>query len=248
MSFTLKDIVPWGRSFDEYVAMFALSSADLQRKILGCGDGPASFNALLSRQCGRKQVLSVDPLYWFTPEDIGKRISETYEDVLEQTRKNKHEFIWTTIKSVDELGRIRMAAMMEFLSDYPMGLQQGRYVGGELPNLPIADNEFDLAVCSHLLFLYSEQLSEEFHVASIRELCRVAREVRVFPLLELGAKISRHLQAVTDSLSSMGYSVAIIPVSYEFQRGGNQMMKITAVEPGGALGSQCRAILDSQAE
>jgi hypothetical protein len=34
-----------------------------------------------------------------------------------QTRKNKHEFIWTTIKSVVELGRIRTDAMEEFLSE-----------------------------------------------------------------------------------------------------------------------------------
>lgn len=141
-----------------------------------------------------------------------------------------------------------MAAMMEFLADYPIGLKQGRYIGGELPVLPFADNEFDLAVCSHLLFLYSEQLSEDFHIASIRELCRIAEEVRVFPLLELGAKISRHLQTVTDSLSAMGYYVTITPVSYEFQRGGNQMMKITAVEPGSAVGSQDRATFVSQEE
>jgi SAM-dependent methyltransferase len=243
MSFTLANVVPWGRSFDEYVAMFALSDADLRRRILGCGDGPASFNALLTRQGG--QVLSLDPLYRFSTEEVRKRISETYADVLEQTRKNKNEFVWTSIKSVDELGRIRMAAMEEFLSDYSQGLEQGRYVGGELPDLPFADNEFDLAVCSHLLFLYSEQLSGDFHVAAIRELCRVANEVRVFPLLELGAKISRHLQAVTDSLSAMGYSVTIARVSYEFQRGGNQMIKIRGVEPGSAVEREGRATLAS---
>lgn len=204
--------------------MFSLSGADLQKRILGCGDGPASFNALLSRQGG--QILSVDPLYRFTKEDIRKRIKETYADVMEQTRKNSHEFLWTHIESVDELGRIRMTAMEEFLDDYPQGVEQGRYVDGELPHLPFADHKFDLAVCSHLLFLYSEQLSEDFHVASIRELCRVANEVRIFPLLELGSKISRHLQAVTDRLSKMEYSVNIFSVSYEFQRGGNQMMKI----------------------
>jgi hypothetical protein len=224
MSFTLKNIVPWGRSFDEYVAMFALSNTDLRRRLLGCGDGPASFNALLTQQGG--QVLSVDPLYRFSSEDIRKRISETYADVMEQTSKNMHEFTWTSIKSAAELGRIRMAAMEEFLSDYPRGLEQERYIGGELPDLPFADNDFDLAVCSHLLFLYSEQLSADFHIAAIRELCRVATEVRIFPLLELGTKISRHLKGVTDSLSAMGYSVTVTPVSYEFQRGGNQMMKI----------------------
>ena len=152
------------------------------------------------------------------------RIAETYADVMAQTRKNKHEFVWTSIASVKELGRVRMAAMEEFLSDFPRGKEQGRYVEGELPQLPFADKEFDLAVCSHLLFLYSEQLPEDFHIASIRELCRVADEVRIFPLLELGARKSRHIPAVIDDLSESGYSVTFAPVAYEFQRGGNQMM------------------------
>lgn len=123
-----------------------------------------------------------------------------------------------------------MAAMAEFLSDYPQGVEQGRYVDGELPRLPFADGEFDLAVCSHLLFLYSEQLSDEFHAASIRELCRVAGEVRVFPLLELGAKPSRHLQVVAACLNAEGYAVTVGPVPYEFQRGGNQMMRMRGVK------------------
>jgi SAM-dependent methyltransferase len=232
MSFTLGNVVPWGRSFGEYVAMFALSDADLRKRILGCGDGPASFNALLTRQGGH--VLSVDPLYRFSAVDVRRRIRETYAEVMDQTRKNMHEFTWTTIKTVDELGRLRMAAMEEFLSDYPRGVEQGRYVDGELPRLPFADGGFDLAVCSHLLFLYSEQLSEDFHVASIRELCRVAEEVRVFPLLELGARPSRHLQAVAAGLAAEGYAVATVSVPYEFQRGGNQMMRIRRVKPEGA--------------
>lgn len=229
MGFTLESVVPWGRSFDEYVAMFALSETDLQKRILGCGDGPASFNASLSRQGGPGWVLSVDPLYRFSAEEIGMRISETYEEVMAQTRRNAHEFVWSTITSMDELGRIRMAAMAEFLSDYPQGLEQGRYVEGELPHLPFPDAEFDLALCSHLLFLYSGQLSEEFHLAAIRELVRVAGEVRIFPLLELGSQPSRHYQAVTSSLSAMGYNVTVVSVPYEFQRGGCQMLRILGV-------------------
>ncbi|WP_216593342.1 hypothetical protein [Cyanobium gracile] len=48
--FTLEQIVPWGRSFEEYVAMFSLADSDLAGRILGCGDGPAGFNAEASRQ------------------------------------------------------------------------------------------------------------------------------------------------------------------------------------------------------
>ena len=43
MSFTLEKVVPWGRSFDEYTAMFSLTETELEKHILGCGDGPASL-------------------------------------------------------------------------------------------------------------------------------------------------------------------------------------------------------------
>ncbi len=68
MAFTLEQIVPWGRSFGEYVRMFALTEADLEKRILGCGDGPASFNAAMFRR-GRR-VVSVDPLYGFSAEQV----------------------------------------------------------------------------------------------------------------------------------------------------------------------------------
>jgi SAM-dependent methyltransferase len=226
MSFTLSQVVPWGRSFEEYVAMFALTDADLGGRILGCGDGPASFNAVLAKRGGR--VVSVDPLYRFSRDDIRERIRRTSTEVLEQTRKNAHEFIWTSIKSVEGLGCLRMAAMEEFLLDYPQGVVEKRYVEGELPHLPFRDRSFDLAVCSHLLFLYSEQLSEDFHVESIQELCRVASEARVFPLLELGSKKSRHVPAVMTRLAAAGYAVSIETVPHEFQRGGHQMMRVKA--------------------
>jgi len=40
MGFTLAKVVPWGRSYDEYIRMFSLTEADLGLRILGCGDGP----------------------------------------------------------------------------------------------------------------------------------------------------------------------------------------------------------------
>ena len=52
MGFNLNKVVPWGRSFDEYCAMFALDTLDLQKTIVGVGDGPASFNAELSEKGG----------------------------------------------------------------------------------------------------------------------------------------------------------------------------------------------------
>ena len=225
--FTLDQVVPWGRSFDEYRRMFALTDADLQSRILGCGDGPASFNTQATR--AGTDVVSVDPLYRYDGSQIRERIAATCVQVLEQTRENAGEFVWDTIASVEQLGTVRMAAMAAFLDDYDRGRQQGRYVEAELPTLPFPDLSFDLAVCSHFLFLYTTQLTEAFHQEAVIELCRVAREVRIFPLLALGGRPSQHVDLVTDSVRGRGYDVAIEMVPYEFQRGGNQMMRIRSI-------------------
>jgi hypothetical protein len=76
------------------------------------------------------------------------------------------------------------------------------------------------------LFLYTEQLTEPFHVAAVRELCRVAREVRIFPLLALGGERSAHIDPVMEAMRHDGHDVSLVTVPYEFQRGGNQMLRI----------------------
>ena len=103
MAFRLEEVVPWGRSFEEYQAMFALSDKDLSGRILGCADGPASFNAGLTKRGGK--IVSADPLYRFSREEIRNRIDQVFENVLGETRKNAHEFVWETIPSVEVLGR-----------------------------------------------------------------------------------------------------------------------------------------------
>lgn len=228
MTFQLKEIVPWGRSFEEYIAMFELSEDDLSKRILGCGDGPSSFNAGLTKRRG--SIVSIDPLYAFGADDISKRIDETFADVMQETEKNRDEFVWSHIQSVDELGKVRMAAMRDFLADFSIGRIERRYLPESAPNLSFPDNSFDLALSSHFLFLYSDHLNIGFHIDAISELCRVSRETRIFPLLKLGAVPSPHVGPVTEHFRSEGYEVAQIKVPYEFQRGGNQMLRIRKLE------------------
>ena len=228
MSFQLKEIVPWGRSFQEYTAMFALSEEDFDKRILGCGDGPASFNAELTKQGGA--VVSIDPLYAFSVDAVSRRIDETFDDVMRETHQNRDEFVWGHIRSVDELGKVRMKAMRDFISDYPQGKVEGRYLAESAPILGFSDDSFGLAVCSHFLFLYSDHLDLRFHIETITELCRVCGETRIFPLLQLGAVPSPHVVPVTEHFRAEGYDVAHIRVPYEFQRGGNQMLRIRKVQ------------------
>src|ERR1700722_7987764 len=122
--FTLDQVVPWGRSFDEYRRMFDLSSADLEGRILGCADGPPSSTAEATQR-GAK-IVSVDPLYRFNPEPIRERVKIASTQILEQMRLVQDEFVWDTIRSVDDLGTIRMNAMTKFLGDFEEGRTQGR--------------------------------------------------------------------------------------------------------------------------
>ncbi len=224
MAFSLDQVVPWGRSFAEYERMFGLTQNDLAGRILGCADGPASFNAEATRRW--VDVVSVDPLYAISTDEIRLRIKKVCPQVLEQTQQNRDDFVWKEFKSIEELGRTRLRAMARFLADFPDGRKSGRYVKAELPALPFEDRSFDLAVCSHFLFLYGDKLDARFHVDSILELCRVASEVRIFPLVGLGNVPSPHVDAVERAAESIGRAVRIERVGYEFQRGGNQMMRI----------------------
>lgn len=105
----LDSIVPWGRSYDEYRLIFSLTDSDLQKNILGCGDGPASFNAELTKRDGN--IVSIDPIYQFTSEQIRSRIDEIYPQVMSQMHQNTENYIWESIKNVTELGDIRIAAV-----------------------------------------------------------------------------------------------------------------------------------------
>lgn len=216
-------VVPWGRSFQEYRAMFNLRDRELKGSILGCGDGPAAFNAELTSRGGR--VVSLDPLYGFSKEQIKNRIEETFQDVLTQTRENRDKFRWETIASPEELGRMRMTAMEIFLADYDLGKSQGRYIPGALPEIPVEET-FDLALSSHFLFLYSRLLDLEFHIEAVEAMLGKAKELRVFPLLDLNGGISPHVDALTEHCRNRGYRVEILEVKYEFQLGGNQMLRV----------------------
>jgi hypothetical protein len=227
MSIRLDQVVPWGRSLAEYQRMFDMSERDLAAKILGCGDGPASFNAEMSA-LGRS-VVSCDPIYAFSKEQIAQRVQDTYDPIVEQVRRNAQNYVWSDFRDPDALGQHRLATMHAFLADFDAGRAAARYLPDALPALSFPDGQFDLALCSHLLFLYSEQLTLEFHVASIRELCRVAREVRIFPLLALDCRLSPHIVPVQERLRQAGFVVEIQHVPYEFQAGGDQMMRVCHV-------------------
>ncbi|WP_247600280.1 hypothetical protein [Priestia flexa] len=55
--------------------------------------------------------------------------------------------------------------------------------------LPFKDAEFDVLLSVHFLFMYSDRLDYQFHIATVNELLRIMqKEIRLFPLVNLEGK------------------------------------------------------------
>lgn len=223
MSFKLDDVVPWGRNMEEYKLMFRLNDSDMSKKFAGFGDGPACFNYEMTKRNG--SVVSFDLIYQFSKEDIQKRIEEVRITVMQQMKENIDNYVWKNIKTLNELEKTRMSAMEKFLSDYEKGKAEGRYIFHELPKkLPYEENYFDIGLSSHFLLMYTT-LGYDFHIASMTEMLRVCKEIRIFPIVDLDAKETGLIIDVINYFKK-DYKVEIVKTEYEFQKGDNNLLII----------------------
>jgi len=145
--------------------------------------------------------------------------------MLEGMRKARDRFRWDYYGSPEAVIERRRNAMALFISDFQASPTEGRYVAAGLPNLPFQSESFDLVLCSHLLFLYSEELDTDMHLTSLRELLRVGREVRIFPLLDMDGHPSRHLEACMRT--PLPAHIDLITVPFEFRLGDSRMLRLT---------------------
>jgi len=222
MPLELKDFLITGRTYEEYAAFFDLDADDLrEKKVLDCPAGASSF--VIEARKKAVEAHACDVLYRFEKEEIRlqglKSIEKIYQDV-SWMEENSFEFYG----SIERHKSFRENALKRFCEDYnPI-----YYRYAQLPKLPYDDQTFDIVLSSHLLFVYDDRLDIHFHIESIREMLRIGREVRIFPLIDF--KNSRANEA--KNLSPYAYAIAeifggeIIPVGFEFQKNGGYMMKI----------------------
>ena len=123
------------------------------------------------------------------------------------------------------LKKHRLNALKDCAKD--MKENNERYIPVTLPSLPFGDEEFDLLLSAHFLFMYADRLDEQFHIITLNELLRVTKEeVRIFPLVDLEGKRYAHLDKIISYLVHKGCTVEEITVPYEFQINANSMLKI----------------------
>jgi SAM-dependent methyltransferase len=210
------------RSATEYRAMFGLAAPDGAASILDCCAGGSSFAA----ETGGR-VVAMDPAYALPHADLAVQVRASLGDTNQIIDANSGHFDWTWYGDPARRTRLRVAAARSFLAD--LRARPGRYLAGALPRLPLAPASFDLVLCSHLLFTWSDRLDADWHRRALAELVRVAREVRVFPLVVQGTGAPvPFLPQLRAGLAAAGHRSRVATVPYRFQRGADQMLIIAA--------------------
>lgn len=220
----LERIVFIGRTFEEYLDMFLLSQEDLEgKKILDCPAGACSFTAV-GNMFGL-DITACDIAYYHAVGDLKNKGLQDIEHTMSHMEKAKNIFLWDYFDDVEDLRNHRLSALEDCTSH--MEKSNDRYVQVTLPTLPFDDAAFSLILSAHFLFSYADRLDYNFHVETISELLRVAKdEVRIFPLVDLEGKRYEHLDKLMCYLADIGCTVEEIKVSYEFQKQANSMLKI----------------------
>ncbi|OGT48063.1 MAG: hypothetical protein A3F17_00445 [Gammaproteobacteria bacterium RIFCSPHIGHO2_12_FULL_41_15] len=217
-----KAFIPtWVHALADYSTMFDLTESDLQRRILDYPAGISSFNAEMVAQ-GHKQVVSADQYYGLSPLDMVKHVDGVIQELsekIDQYREHLHE---VGEKTQENLLNVWNQYAQRFLADYSIGQQEGRYCVAFLPHLPFADNSFELALCPDLIFREPSFSREQV----VLELCRVAHEVRVFPLLSQTGEIASELGPMMLSLQQLNLGVEVKHVPYALLKKSNAMLRI----------------------
>ena len=220
----LERIVFIGRSFDEYMRMFDLEPEDLSnRRILDCPAGACSFTAK-SNLLGA-DVTAADIAYFYPPDVLSEKGLQDIGHAMQQLDQVKDNFVWEYFNSIEDLREARIEALADSTRD--RNSTPGRYIPVTLPGLPFRDQEFDLTLSAHFLFMYGDRLDYDFHVQTLQELLRVTKEeVRIFPIVDLSSRRYEHLDQLIELVTAKGWNVEIVEVPYEFQKGANHMLRI----------------------
>lgn len=219
----LDRVVLLGRTFEEYTRYFALPMEQWRgKKILDVASGVSSFCAEANAQ--GFNVTAADRIYGIAPKEIAPRCAADLDHVIDSVR-GLSVYCWDNFYGDPQrLRGLRERAYQLFLKDYEQ--HRERYVQCELPRLPFGDRQFELTLVSYLLFVYEDQLSYDFHQASIREIMRVTSgEARIYPLVSFEAKPSRYLTRLGQDLP--GLNLEVIPTDFEFLRNSNNFLRIT---------------------
>lgn len=224
--YEIDDVAFIGRTMDEYERIFDLDLSEWTgQSVLDCPGGACAF--VPEANTGDVDAVGVDMLYDTPPERLREKCAADVDMAIEGFDGAEAEFVWSYYDDVADVRDHWSRAYQTFIADYEEHFGTSRYVAAELPDLPFEDDSFSLVLSAHLLFLYSEDLTHEFHEQSLLELARVAaEEVRVYPLAQFDGTEYGRLDELRKTLARAGYVTERRTVPFEFQQGATEMLVI----------------------
>lgn len=107
---SLDDFIFIGRTYDEYMRMFALTSEDLNgKRILDCPGGACSFTFHASTQ--GVDVTSADILYQFNRDQLESKGKSDLIKLRDGMARAEDDYIWDEFINVDGQIRVREQAL-----------------------------------------------------------------------------------------------------------------------------------------
>lgn len=212
----------WIYDFSDYQQMYDLTQADFEKVILDFSAGISSFNA---QACARgMQVISADPAYHLSETDMHSHARSVLHHTISQLEADPTRLQNHSVSMRQKIESLWEKTEATFLQDYAAGKLQARYQSIQLPTFPFATLQFQLALCTDYVFHHA--LSREKVHAILKELARVAEEVRIFPLLDSNGKMPAELGPLMLYFQQKNYGIEVREVPYHTLKGGNAMLRI----------------------
>lgn len=222
----MRKLVLWGYGIEDYREMFALSQEDTYTKILEFGCGPSAVNSQQTLE--GHQIVSCDPLFVLDKDTLSSKTRMIFAQMADEIRHAQAQFDFSRNGTLDNLLVERQKGLQHFFADYEQGKAEGRYLGVTDYQLPFADFSFDFVLVSHYLFADLDDQNTDFHLNVTRELARVGKEVRIFPLIDSEGKTSEFLGPVLLGLQQENYGIEVREVDFHLHQSGNAMLRIWA--------------------
>lgn len=159
-----------GRPAYHHITQFALPVDSDSLRILDVAAGVSDFMSVW------RNGLAVDPCYGEDYNDLYTSASHDLFLFAANQIQNDRNATNEQIRLYD----MHRQALTGFLIDFGNRSGSTRYRADSLPDLPLVCGSFDLAICSHFLFLYDTPF--DFITASIERVMELAPEFRVWPL------------------------------------------------------------------
>jgi hypothetical protein len=223
---TMEQSVLWGNTLADYRQMFDLDEAALLRgRLLEFASGATGVNAELTEQ--GVEVVSYDQRFKLPATALRDVTERNFEHVLKQVQQEPTHYQWQTYESPMVLAESRRYGIERFFEDYADGLAARRYMAGdEWMPLPFADASFDLVLSAQFFLQDNARYSLEWQAQMMAELCRVGRELRIFPLVDERGEAAQGLGTLMQSLQEHQLGVEVRQVDYHFVPNDNAMLRV----------------------